>query len=343
MKPLSKTFANWGRGAQGSVAEAGMGLTMFDALTTMHIMGLEEEFDEVRHWVKTEMRTDLNVYASTFEYTIRVVGGLLSAYELSGEKHPELLAKAKEVADRLLPAYDTPTGIPHAMVNLASGEHRNPSWTAGASILSEFATVQLELRTLSYHTKDSFYDEKATWINDVIDGRAPEDYLCPTHMSTINGMWTTQHVTVGALGDSYYEYLLKQYLLTGNSERRYRLQYEKASRGIVEKLVRKSYPSGQAYVAELKNREDPSTVVNKMDHLACFTGGMLALGAHKLGHPTIQNGLTNDKLIETAEELASTCYLMYTQQATGMSCTLYPTLSPPHAHTHTHTQALPRK
>eukprot|EP01061_Rhynchopus_euleeides_P047704 TRINITY_DN9727_c0_g1_i1.p1 TRINITY_DN9727_c0_g1~~TRINITY_DN9727_c0_g1_i1.p1 ORF type:complete len:693 (+),score=232.95 TRINITY_DN9727_c0_g1_i1:314-2392(+) len=312
LRPLTKRRKNWGG------EDRGIGLTILDAVSTIHIMGLEEEFERVRGWVKDDMTTDINVRASQFEYTIRAVGGLLSAYELSGEKHPEFLQKAKELADKLLHAYDTPNGIPHAMVNLVTLEHLNPSWTSGSAVLSEFATVQLEMRTLSYHTEKSVYDEKATWIMDVIEGKAPEDFLCPTYFSTESSRWTSTRITLGALGDSYYEYLLKQFLLTGSTEKRYRIMYEKAAKGIVTLLLKKSYPSGQAYVAELKNR-DPSGVANKMDHLACFTGGMLAMGASKLGSPIIKDGVPPEELLKHAEDLAETCYLMYKQQPTGIS------------------------
>ena len=65
---------------------------------------------------------------SAFESTIRMLGGLLSAYELSGEKHHWLVDKAVDLADRLLWAYNTSTGIPHATVNLKTKKHTNPKW-----------------------------------------------------------------------------------------------------------------------------------------------------------------------------------------------------------------------
>ena len=64
-------------------------------------------------------------------FTFRVVGGLLSTYDLSGDKI--FLEKAKDIADRLLPAWNTPTGIPYNIINLRSGSAHNPSWAAGVS------------------------------------------------------------------------------------------------------------------------------------------------------------------------------------------------------------------
>eukprot|EP01064_Diplonema_japonicum_P027697 TRINITY_DN4058_c1_g3_i2.p2 TRINITY_DN4058_c1_g3~~TRINITY_DN4058_c1_g3_i2.p2 ORF type:complete len:374 (+),score=78.28 TRINITY_DN4058_c1_g3_i2:47-1168(+) len=146
LMPLSKRPKDWGKDGTG------MGLSMLDAISTLWLMDLKDEFHEVRKWVATELDLDQNYPTSAFEVTIRMVGGMLSAYELSGEKHQEFITKATALADRVLWAYNTSSGIPHATINLMTHTHNNPQWTGGSSVLSEFGTVQLELRTLSYHT-----------------------------------------------------------------------------------------------------------------------------------------------------------------------------------------------
>eukprot|EP00659_Diplonema_papillatum_P008456 gene8456-13039_t len=145
LQPVSRKPKNWGPGG-------GLGLTMVDAISTMWVMGLKDEFHEVREWIKTGLDLDQNYGISAFEATIRLVGAMVSAYELSGERHPEFLDVAENVAQRILWAYNTSSGIPHATVNLFTHQHSSPQWTGGSSVLSEFGTVQLELRTLSYHT-----------------------------------------------------------------------------------------------------------------------------------------------------------------------------------------------
>jgi hypothetical protein len=57
----------------------------------------------------------------------RVLGGLLSAYDLSGDE--VFLEKARDLADKLLPAWNTPSGIPYNRINLAYGNTNNPRWT----------------------------------------------------------------------------------------------------------------------------------------------------------------------------------------------------------------------
>jgi hypothetical protein len=106
-------------------------------------------------WISNSLSFDRNYDASVFETTIRCVGGLLSAYDLSGEG--VFLKKATDLAERLLPAFNTPTGIPLNTVNLQSGNAYNPGWTGMASTLADFGTEQLEFIGLSERTGDPKY------------------------------------------------------------------------------------------------------------------------------------------------------------------------------------------
>lgn len=91
---------NWG----------GIGMTLLDGVDTLKILGLEKEFEEATRWIQTNATFDKNIQAPVFEYNIRIVGGLLAAYDLS--KNRMFLEKACEIADRLLPAFSTPSGYP---------------------------------------------------------------------------------------------------------------------------------------------------------------------------------------------------------------------------------------
>ena len=308
LKPISKTFKDWGPTGEG------LGLTILDSVSTIWIMGLEDEFEKVRKWVKRDMNIDIPVRVSQFESTIRLIGGLLSAYELSGEKYPEFLERAVELADVLLYAYQTPNGLPSALINLRTKQHSNPGWTGNSAVLSEFGSTQLEFRTLTFHTGISIYDEVVTWVVDVYEAKAPKSGLFPTYFKTETNTWGSDHITLGALGDSFYEYLLKQYLLTDKTEKRYRKMYERSLVGIVKKLLKKSQ-EGDTYLAEWKRE----TTYNKMDHLACFAAGMFALGSHELGDPEISDGIPAEDMLSYAESLSDTCYKMYTSQPTSIS------------------------
>lgn len=75
LAPISKSYSQW----------FNLGLTLIDSLDTMWIMGLHTEFSEARDWVANELHLAQDVKVNFFETTIRVLGGLLSAYHLSGD------------------------------------------------------------------------------------------------------------------------------------------------------------------------------------------------------------------------------------------------------------------
>jgi len=136
----------------------GLGATLVDSLDTLYIMGLKEEFKKARDWVAESLDFDKDYEASVFETIIRVVGGLLSAYDLSADKI--FLEKARDITDRLLPAWDTSSGIPYNRINLAQGKASNPGWNGGNSILADSGTEQLEFIALSQRTGDQKYQQK---------------------------------------------------------------------------------------------------------------------------------------------------------------------------------------
>src|ERR1700761_2433018 len=89
----------------------GWAVTVFDSLDTMWIMGLYDFFEEGMGVVsKTTFYVAADGYVPFFETIIRYLGGLLSAYALSGE--PILLQKADELGAALLPAFETSSGLP---------------------------------------------------------------------------------------------------------------------------------------------------------------------------------------------------------------------------------------
>lgn len=107
-------------------------------------------------------------------------------------------------------------GIPMANVNLLTGAATNPSWSGMNSILSEFGTLSMEFYELTYHTGDQTYMDKIKVIMDMMEKRKPERSLYPIYFNPHTSSWSSQQVTLGGLGDSFYEYLLKYYILTGD-------------------------------------------------------------------------------------------------------------------------------
>ncbi|XP_051734337.1 endoplasmic reticulum mannosyl-oligosaccharide 1,2-alpha-mannosidase [Ctenopharyngodon idella] len=295
LKPISKTHGEW----------FGLGLTLIDALDTMWILGLKEEFAEARKWVETELSFSKNVDVNLFESTIRILGGLLSTYHLSGDTL--FLDKAKDIGFRLMPAFKTPSKIPYSDVNIGKGTAHPPRWTTDSTV-AEVTSIQLEFRELSRLTQDPQYQnavEEVTRQVHRLEGK--RDGLVPMFINTNSGKFTRRGAfTLGARADSYYEYLLKQWLQGGKKETELLEDYLQAIEGVKKNLLRQTSPSKLTFVGELSNgRLNP-----KMDHLVCFLPGTLALGAH--------NGLPADHM-DLALQLMETCHQMYAQMETGLS------------------------
>ncbi|KAJ0249058.1 Mannosyl-oligosaccharide 1,2-alpha-mannosidase MNS2 [Hirschfeldia incana] len=283
----------------------GLGATIIDSLDTLYIMGLDKQFQKAREWVATSLDFDKDYDASMFETTIRVVGGLLSSYDLSGDKL--FLEKAKDIADRLLPAWDTPSGIPYSIINLRHGNAHNAGWAGVFHIVLSTGFFI----TLSQRTGDPKYQQKVEKVISVLNKNYPADGLLPVYINPDTAKPSYSTITFGGMGDSFYEYLLKVWVF-GNKTlavKRYRDMWEKSMNGLLS-LVKKSTPSSFTYICE----KSGDSLTHKMDELACFAPGMLALGASGYNDSSEAK-----KFLTLAEELAWTCYNFYESTPTKLA------------------------
>ncbi|XP_053693577.1 mannosyl-oligosaccharide alpha-1,2-mannosidase IA isoform X2 [Sabethes cyaneus] len=302
LKPISK------RGHSGSIFGAfDLGATIVDGLDTLYLMGLHKEFDEGRDWVERKFSLEgVGMDLSVFETNIRFIGGFLTCYAFTGDRL--FLDKAKYVADKLLPAFQTPTGIPYALVNVNNGISKNYGWASGgSSILSEFGTLHLEFSYLSDVTGDSVYRERVQTIRSVLKDIEKPKGLYPNYLNPKTGKWGQQHMSLGALGDSFYEYLLKAWIQSGHEDEEAREMFDDAMQAIIQNMIRTS-PGGLTYVSDLKfERLD-----HKMDHLACFAGGLFGLGG------TTLNNQYSEKYLEIGEGITNTCHESYVRTYTRL-------------------------
>ncbi|RCH97230.1 hypothetical protein CU098_000627, partial [Rhizopus stolonifer] len=141
----------------------GWGATMVDALSTLAVMELHEEFQSVLPRIN-KINFKVNDNISVFETIIRYLGGFISAYELSERKNDVLLQKAEKLAQELLPAFDTPSGLPHHYWNPVLKEPDNDR-----TLIAEVGTVQLEFMMLSQLTGNPIYGQKAQEITNFLD------------------------------------------------------------------------------------------------------------------------------------------------------------------------------
>lgn len=190
--PISNTHSTW----------FDLGLTIIDSLDTIYIMNLKDAFSEARDWVNSNLNLDVDRYNNLFEITIRIMGGLLSAYHLTGDRM--FLDKAYDLGNRTLPAFATKSFIPYSDVNLRNRDAKSPHWTADSSI-SEVATLQLEFKDLTYQTGDVRFKNAVEKVSNVIHKLNKPNGLVPIYISTQNGVFIGRTITLGARGDSYYE------------------------------------------------------------------------------------------------------------------------------------------
>ncbi|KAI2625137.1 family 47 glycosyl hydrolase [Xylaria nigripes] len=324
------------RGKQ--MAPSGMGWIIVDSLDTMILMNLTSHVDHARDWIANSLTYNQDQDVSTFETTIRMLGGLLSAHYLSNE-YPSLapiadddagapgedlyLEKAKDLADRLVVAFDTDSGIPYSSVNIGKYKGIPAHDQNGASSTAEATTLQLEFKYLAKLTGEKDFWDKAEKVMEVIDNNAPEGGLVPIYIHTVTGKFSGQNIRLGSRGDSYYEYLIKQYLQTNKQESLYLDMWDESLQGVRDHLITYTEPSGFTIIGErpsgLKGQLSP-----KMDHLVCFmpgtialavTGGLTEAEARKSGTWTKKN----EADMQLARELMQTCWGMYKYMATGLA------------------------
>ena len=194
LKPVSKTPHDWHAGT--------LLITPVDALDTLLMLGLQEEAERARRLIVERLSFDQDIVVKNFEITIRVLGGLLSGYQLTGDE--ALLRLAEDLGERLLPVFDSPTGMPYMYVNLKTGE------TSGAkSNPAEIGTLMLEFGALAKLTgRAEFYDRAKRGMVAMYQRRSPLG-LVGEEIDVESGAWTSPVSHVGGGIDSYYEYLLK--------------------------------------------------------------------------------------------------------------------------------------
>ncbi|TIA68988.1 hypothetical protein E3P91_03834 [Wallemia ichthyophaga] len=284
---------------------AGIGYTIIDSLDTIQLMGLTDEYARARNWIENELSFDVDDKFNTFETTIRVLGGLLSSYYLSSNPFSQNLSNpdplylnlAADLGERLVSSFDQDSGLPLSFVNLHRMEGISDQDNRGFISTAEAASLQLEFKYLSQLLDDSLFWRKSEGVMQLIKDAPKRDGLVPIFIDLHNNSPHVKNfyfssIRLGSRADSYYEYLLKQYLQTASTEHVY-----------------KDIPEYRPY--------------NKQDHLVCFLPGLFLLGVHegKSHLPLDQSTFTTQQREDwwVGEELLKTCYDTYTSTKSGLS------------------------
>lgn len=317
------------------MAPKGLGWMIIDSLDTMMLMNLSSRLSHAREWLAKSLTWDQDQDVNTFETTIRMMGGLLGAHYLSSE-YPDMapvppdaggdnlyIEKARDLADRLLAAFDSPSGVPYASVNIGTYTGIPSHADSGASSTAETSTLQLEFKYLAKLTGEKNYWDKVEKVMQVIDDNGTEDGLVPIYIYPKDGKFKGRNVRMGSRGDSYYEYLIKQYFQTNMSEPIYEEMWNEALAGVRRHLITYTEPSGFTIVGERPQGLD-APLSPKMDHLVCFLPGTIALAAtggiplseaRKLPSWTPRH----EADMKLAEELTHTCWATYKYMPTGLA------------------------
>ena len=203
LRPLSKTARDW--------YGQSLLMTPVDTLDTLILMDLDAEAERARSLIVSDLSFDRDIYVKNFEITIRLLGGLLSSYQLTGDQR--LLNLAQDLGNRLLPVFNSPTGLPYVYVNLRTGQTRDPLTNP-----AETGTLLLEFGTLSKLTgRPIFYEKAKRALVETFKRRSPVG-LVGESINVETGAWTSTDGHISGGIDSYYEYLWKCWLLFGDKD-----------------------------------------------------------------------------------------------------------------------------
>eukprot|EP00927_Polykrikos_kofoidii_P078563 TRINITY_DN75380_c0_g1_i1.p1 TRINITY_DN75380_c0_g1~~TRINITY_DN75380_c0_g1_i1.p1 ORF type:complete len:798 (+),score=125.48 TRINITY_DN75380_c0_g1_i1:70-2463(+) len=305
LMPLSKR----GKDTFGDV-----GMTILDSLTTLWLMGLSDDFDDASKWVEEKLDFGkANREVSVFELVIRAVGGLLGAHALSGKTL--FLEHAQGLADRLLPAFNTSSGMPLPRWDVSK---RRGKQTGEATILAEAGSVQLEFRSLTGLTGDiryrdaadrSFNAIRSTGLTGMIPVKLTPPEITPTRA-------LSENLAVGALADSYYEYVLKQWLQSPG-EIQFKEMWVKHMEALPS-LVRGDTGENMTGPLRIVEIDTDGRTIWKMDHLSCFAPGMIALALQSLPDEDLTKR-RKASWLRLAEGMTEGCAEMWTKSATGIA------------------------
>lgn len=299
----------------------GWGATLVDSLDTLWIMGMHSEFEmAVRALRQIDFTTNPLFKVNVFETTIRFLGGLLSAYDVSEGKYPILLAKAIEIGDMLYVAFDTPNRMPITQWDWHHAASGGQQDAPNRVLEAEYGSFSLEFTRLSQLSGDPKYYDAMNRIMMIFEAQQ--------NVTKLPGMWPIslnaraqqfmldRSFTLGALADSLYEYLPKQHLMLGGCSPSYRSMYETFITVAKEQLFyrvlnpanEKLLLSGSGKMAGMGGI--PSLhLKNEGAHLTCFVGGMVGLAAKAFDSPAD---------LKIARQLVDGCIWAYESMPTGI-------------------------
>jgi len=244
-----------------------LGLTIVEALDTLYVMGLDGELDAGIRWIVDNLHFDIDGEVQVFETGIRMVGGLLSGW--CATREPKLLRLAKDLADRLSPAFmKSPTGMPYRFVNLKTGAVRD-----GTSFPAEIGTYIAEWGVLGQAVGDSRYFKMAKRAASALFERRSRIGLVADTIDIDTGQWRSRRASIGPPTDSYFEYLWDGWQLFGDAD--FKHWYDVHTEAILK--YQSQRVDGQLWFAQV-DFETGAVLDHHQSELAAFYAGLLGQG-----------------------------------------------------------------
>ena len=295
----------------------GWGATLVDTMDTLWIMDLKEDFAQCVEAVRViDFTTNTEEVLNVFETTIRYMGGLLAAYDLSGKKNKVLLMKARELGEILYTAFDTPNRMPATRWQWRKSAMGNGLTASSGTLLAELGSLSLEFTRLTQLTGDNKYYDAIFRITNEMENLQSTTVipgLWPTIIDAENLTAGYNHFTFGGMADSTYEYLPKQYMLLGARTAQYKHMYEKALEAAKKYLFfRPLVPSGKDILFSgntAVNEDGSHTHEAQGQHLGCFVAGMIGIGSRIFW---------KQEDLDIAQRLIDGCIWAYETMPTGL-------------------------
>ena len=266
LKPLTKTSKTW--------YKTSMLMTPVDAFDTFILLGLNDEAKEARDIILSKLSFNVDNDVQVFEITIRLLAGLLTAYELDGDK--KFLVLAKDLGNRLMPAFKTNTGMPYRYVHLQTGVTRD-----GINNPAEIGTLMMEFGKLSKLTGDSqYYTAAKKGMMAVYNSRSALD-LVGEQIDVNTGKWVSTQSHISGYIDSYYEYMYKCWLLFGDKD--FKIAFDKHNAAIKKYLVSKTDHGWFMRHVDMNTGKETATTYGALDAFyagLCAFSGDVETGKH---------------------------------------------------------------
>ncbi|OBZ67632.1 putative mannosyl-oligosaccharide alpha-1,2-mannosidase 1B [Grifola frondosa] len=294
LAPISESFVD---------SHNGWGASIVDALTMLFLIDQPDVFESAVNYTATidfsMSNTDSTV--SVFETTIRYMGSMLSAYELSGNAFPALITQAETLANKLSAAWVGSNAVPFGEVDFSSNQ---PS--IATSNVAEAGTLTLEWSRLAEYTGNDIFRQLAeNSVRLIANNPAPIPGIPAQGIDPSSGSPVGDFVTWGGGTDSYLEYLIKYARITNTDDNLFADTWSTAVDSSIRTLARTSTVGNFQYLADLNNGQ----ISHVGSHLACFFAGNWLLGG-KLTN--------NDTIVNFALAANDACWNTYASTATGI-------------------------